>query len=189
MRHLIAGSLLLWSITALAQPRPPPAPEAARAPAPPAAPLPPTPFGLRTPGIPPQIAQKLGLSSDTVKKVRDYGFEANEAVIGLEADLKRAQLDLEKALAQNTGDDAAVLGKLETVGRAELAVRKNRFALMLRIRKLLGPDTWERLQAEMQVSPEAGGPGMLMLAPGVQRREVRVINRSDGTTNVSEINE
>lgn len=200
MRRLLLSSVVFCSVSALAQ-RPPPAPTPAPtpaaapvamvAPAPPAPPAPPMGFGLHSPpGIPPQIAQKLGISPDTVKKVRDFGFEANDAVISLEADLKRAQLDLERTLSQTTVDEGAVMGKLDAVGRAELAIRKNRMGLMLRIRKLLGPDLWERLQAEMQ-SNDGPGANMMMLAPGpgVHRREVRIINRGDGTSNVTETNE
>jgi hypothetical protein len=184
MRTLVLLTSLL-STLALAQGRPP---------TPPTPPSPPTPslppgdvaMGLfHTPGIPPPIAQRLGLSADTVKKVRDLGFEANEQLIGLEADLKRAQLELEKTLAQPSPEEATVLSKVELVGRAELAVRKNRVALMLRIRKLLGPEVWDRLQAEF---PSAGpGPGVMLMAPGTNvRREVRVIKNGDGTTSVTD---
>lgn len=143
---------------------------------------------FHTPGIPPQVAQKLGLSPDVVKKVREFGFEANEQLIALDADLKRAQLELEKTLSQPNPDDSAVLSKVELVGRAELAVRKNRVALMLRIRKLLGPETWERLQAEFPVGPSP----FMMMGPGAGpgpnvRREVRIIKNGD-STDVTELN-
>lgn len=154
-------------------------------PVPPVAPVPPMPpmppmhgmgyMGMHAAGIPPQVAQKLGIPADTVKKVRDLSFEANEALINLEADLKRAQLELEKALSQATVDESTVMNKLEAVGRAELAVRKNRMGLMLRIRKLLGSDTWEKLQGEMPMMG-GGGPGM--------RREVRIIRTPDGRESV-----
>jgi hypothetical protein len=140
---------------------------------------------FHAPGIPPAVAQRLGLSVEVVKKVRDYGFEANEQLISLDADLKRAQLELEKTLAQPTPEENAVLAKVELVGRAELAVRKNRVVLMLRIRKLLGPETWDRLQAEFP------GPNLLLMGPpmgGGQRREVRIIKKGDATE-VTEINE
>lgn len=186
-RHLLTATLFLALLPQLAhaQGRPPPAPPAA--PAPPAPPPPPGGPGLfHTPGIPPAVAQRLGLSPDVVKKVRDFGFEANEQLISLEADLKRAQLELEKTLAQPTPEESVVLSKVELVGRAELAVRKNRVVLMLRIRKLLGPEAWDRLQAEFP------GPNMMLMGPpmgGGQRREVRVIKHGDGATEVTELNE
>ncbi len=179
MKSLVLVSLLSAAVCfAQATPRPSPPP---RTPAPPMAPMPPMPpmpphmgmpFG-GPPGIPPGIAQKVGIPPETVKKVRDLSFEANEALITLEADLKRAQLELEKALVQPAVDEAAVMNKLEVVGRAELAVRKNRMGLMVRIRKAVGPEAWERLQGEM--------PERMMMPPGGgMRREIRVIRTPEG---------
>lgn len=174
--------LSLVSFVALAQ-KPPAAPVPPAPPAPPSPPMVPMPgMMLGTPiGIPPALAQKVGIPPETVKKVRDLSFEANEALITLEADHKRAQLDLEKTLAQPQVDEATVMNKLEVVSRAELAVRKNRMGLLVRIRKLVGPDAWDKLQAEMP------GPDrmMLMMNPGGGvRREVRVIRTSDGAEQV-----
>lgn len=169
-RALVSSSLLIATL-AWAQPSPTPGPRPPPVPGAPAVPLvPPVPMGphggmhgpgmmhgprLRAPGIPPQVAKRLGISADTVKKVQDTTFDANDALIGLEADLKRAQLSLEKTLAQLSVDEGQVMAKLEAVGRAELAVRKNRVGLMLKIRKLLGQDTWEKLQGELP-GPEDG---------------------------------
>jgi hypothetical protein len=174
--RLVTALAVLLSLAAFAQG---PAP---LAPLPPLPPPPPDALFRGPPGIPPQVAQKLGLSSELVKKVRDLGFDANEALIPLEGDLKRAQLDLERTLAQAQVEEAAVLLKAEAVSRTELAVRKNRLTLLVRIRKLVGPETWEKLQGEFP------GPGMLSGAPGV-RREVRVIKHGDGTTEVNETHE
>jgi Spy/CpxP family protein refolding chaperone len=133
-------------------------------------------MGFGPPGIPPHLAQKVGISADTQKKVRDLSFEANDALINLEADLKRAQLDLERTLTQPQVDEAAVMNKLEVVSRAELAVRKNRMGLMVRIRKAVGPEAWEKLQAEMP------GPDRMMMGPpgAGMRREIRIIRNGEG---------
>ncbi len=162
-----------------APPTPPTAPRPPMAPMPPMPPMPPGPgmgVGFGPPGIPPHVAQKVGISADTQKKVRDLSFEANDALINLEADLKRAQLELEKTLAQPQVDEAAVMNKLELVSRAELAVRKNRMGLMVRIRKTVGPEAWEKLQAEMP------GPDRMMMGPpgAGMRREIRIIRNGEG---------
>ena len=110
------------------RPSPPVPPTAPRAPMAPLPPMPPGPgmgMGFGPPGIPPEVAQKVGISADTQKKVRDLSFEANDALINLEADLKRAQLDLQRTLAQPQVDEPAVMNKLEVVSRAELAVRSS----------------------------------------------------------------
>jgi len=179
MKPLAVAALLL-AATALAQPRPPPAPPATPPPSAPLPPMPPMGGGMMhsPPGIPPQVAQRLGIPADTVKKVRDMSLDANEQLIGLEADLKRAQLDLERALLETSPDEAKVLGKLDVIAKAELAVRKNRMGLMLKIRKLLGPDTWAKLEAEL---PMGGGEHLMMMhGAGEQRREVRIIRSGEG---------
>lgn len=180
LRTVFLSSLV--SLSAFAQ-RPPVAPVPPTPPAAPVPPVPPTPgFTFGGPiGIPPQLAQKVGIPPETVKKVRDLSFDANDQLIQLEADHKRAQLDLERTLSQPQVDEAAVMNRLEVVGRAELAVRKNRMSLLVRIRKLVGAEAWEKLQAEMP------GPDRMMLmlnAGGGGRREVRVIRTSDGAETV-----
>ncbi len=112
-------------------------------------------------GIPPPVAAKLGLSAEVTKQVRDASLDANEQLITLEADLKRAQLELERTLAEAKVDESKAMLKLEAITKAELAVRKNRVGLMLKVRKLLGQETWEKLQAEfpMMHGPGPGGMG------------------------------
>lgn len=112
-------------------------------------------------GIPPRVVEKLGLSKDLVQRVQDLTFEANDQLITLEADLKRAQLALDKLLRAPNPSENAVMQQLEVVGRAEMAMRKNRVGLMLQIKKLLGPDTWQKVEAEL----------------GEFRREIRVLRR------------
>lgn len=167
------------------RPSPPVPPTAPRAPMAPLPPMPPGPgmgmgMGFGPPGIPPEVAQKVGISADTQKKVRDLSFEANDALINLEADLKRAQLDLQRTLAQPQVDEPAVMNKLEVVSRAELAVRKNRMGLMVRIRKAVGPEAWDKLQAEMP----GPGAGMMMGGGGPGRREIRIIRTDEGGENI-----
>jgi hypothetical protein len=142
---------------------------AAVMPVPPVPPVPPLPPGgpmmmaLPPPayGIPPHVVEKLGLSKDLVKRVQDLTFEANDQLITLEADLKRAQLALGKLLRDPNPSESAVMQQLEVVGRAEMAMRKNRVGLMLHIKRLLGPDTWEKVEAEL----------------GEHRREFRLLRR------------
>lgn len=117
-------------------------------------------------GIPPQVAAKIGLPQSLVQKVQDLTFEANDALIGLDAELKRTQLALEKELRQPSPNEATVKDLVEKVGRAETAVRQNRVGLMMAIKKTLGPDYWQKLEAEM-------GP----MTPGASMRQIRIERR------------
>ena len=126
-------------------------------------------------GLPPAVAARIGVPEDVQAKIQQMAFEANEQLIGLEADLKRAQLEMEKMLASQKPDSNSVLAQVDRVSRAEAEVRKNRLGLMLRIREALGPELWQKLQAEMpmqrktrmfqkQLAPGEHGPlGMLRM--------------------------
>jgi Spy/CpxP family protein refolding chaperone len=104
--------------------------------------------------IPPQVAERVGISPELQQRVRQLAFEANEQLINLDAENKRARLELEKALAQERPDARAVMGLIDRVAKAEAEVRKNRVGLMLKVREALGPELWRKLQAEM---PERRG--------------------------------
>ena len=171
--------LLCLPLAAVAQHRaPPPLPPLPPAPPAPMSPMQHAPF-MHVPGIPPQVAARLGIPDETVRKVKDMAFDANEALIGLEADLKRAQLQLDRQLTAASPDEAAVMLRLEAVSKAELAVRKNRVGLMLRIRKLLGPELWQKLQAEMP-SIEENDEIFIQHQPGERvRRRIKIIRHGE----------
>jgi hypothetical protein len=117
---------------------------------PPLPPLPPEPpMGGPSYGIPPHVAEKLGIPQTTVQKVQDLSFDANDKLIGLEADLKRAQLQLDRELRQPNPNESTVMQLVEKVGAAETAVRKNRVGLMVAIKKAVGPELWPKLEAEL----------------------------------------
>ncbi len=105
-------------------------------------------------GIPPRVAEKIGVPKDVQQKVQQFAFDANAQIIELEADLKRARLELDKLLAQDRPDQRAVMALIDKVSKAEAEVRKNRVGLMLEVREALGPELWRKLQAEM---PKRGG--------------------------------
>ena len=109
------------------------------------------------------MAAKIGLPQTLVQKVQDLSFESNDALIGLEADLKRAQLALEKELRQPSPNEGSVKDLVEKVGRAETAVRQNRVGLMVAIKKALGPDYWAKLEAEMGPMPMGIGPRQIRI--------------------------
>ncbi|MDY7230754.1 hypothetical protein [Hyalangium rubrum] len=120
-------------------------------PMPPVPPVPPVMVALPPPayGIPPHLVQKLGLSKELNQRIQDLTFAANDQLITLEADLKRAQLELDKLLRSANASENAVMQQVEAVGRAETAVRRNRIGLMLQIKQQLGPDNWQKLEAEL----------------------------------------
>jgi hypothetical protein len=162
MKKLLCALVVLAAVPALAQDKEErkeekdvrmfvvPRHGAAGAPLPPLPPHPPmAPMAPPSYGIPPELVEKLGLPKNVVQKVQDMTFESNDALITLEAELKRAQLTLERELRQASPNEGTVKELVEKVGRAETAVRQNRVGLMVAIKKLLGPDAWQKLEAEM----------------------------------------
>lgn len=107
------------------------------------------PLGPAANGIPPHVVEKLNIPRNLVQKVQDLTFQSNDALISLEGDLKRAQLVLERLLSAPSPDENAILKQVEEVGRAETAVRKNRMSLMVQVKKVLGPELWQKLEAEL----------------------------------------
>ncbi|WNG48250.1 periplasmic heavy metal sensor [Archangium minus] len=170
MKKLLCALVVLTAVPALAQDKVEDVrfnAQPTMLPMPPMPPHPPEPpMAPPSYGIPPQVAAKIGLPQSLLQKVQDLTFEANDALIGLEAELKRTQLALEKELRQPSPNEATVKDLVEKAGRAETAVRQNRVGLMVAIKKALGPDYWQKLEAEM-------GP----MTPGPSMRHIRIERR------------
>lgn len=113
-------------------------------------------------GIPAQVAEKLGISDEKLKKIRDAAFAANDELITLEASARRAQLQFDRLLAEPAPDEKKALEKLDEVGAAEQAVRRNRVRLLLRVRTVLGPELWQKVQ--QLPPPFDAGPDSALLS-------------------------
>jgi len=111
-------------------------------------------------GIPPEIARKLSIAPETLRQIEDAVFNANRALIDLDANHKKAQLELDRELHSRTPDETKALALASTASETELAVRKNRLSLLLKIRQILGPELWDRVQAEIR-----GGQPAAAVAP------------------------
>ncbi len=116
--------------------------------------------------IPPRAAVELGIPRETLRRVDELAFTANEEIVNLEAAVRRAQLALDRELRSPSPDEGKAQELVGAVARAETAVRKNRVVLLIRVRKILGDDLWQRLEAWraehappwQQRPPGAGGP-------------------------------
>jgi hypothetical protein len=97
--------------------------------------------------IPPRAAVELGIPRETLRRVDDLAFAANEEIVGLEAAVRRAQLALDRELRSPSPDEGKAQELVDAVARAETAVRKNRVVLLIRVRKVLGDDLWQRIEA------------------------------------------
>src|SRR5512133_1957813 len=97
--------------------------------------------------IPPRAAVELGIPRETLRRVDEVAFAANDEIVGLDAAVRRAQLALERELRSPSPDEGRARALVEAVARAETEVRKHRAVLLIRVRKVLGEDLWQRLEA------------------------------------------
>ncbi len=97
--------------------------------------------------IPPRAAMEVGIPRETLRRIDEIAFEANEAIVGLEAAVRHAQIALDRELRSPSPDEAKAQELVDAVARAETAVRKNRVVLLIRVRKVLGDELWQRLEA------------------------------------------
>jgi len=120
------------------------------------------------PGVPAKIADTLGIPEDKLKKIRDAAFAANDELITLEASAKRAQLQLDRLLSEPAADEKQALTRFDEVFAAELAVRKNRVRLLMRVRTILGPDLWQKVQQAQPPFEASSDSSLLRLKPGAE---------------------
>jgi hypothetical protein len=113
--------------------------------------------------IPPALVARVGISQEMLDRIETLTFEANAALITLEADVQRAQLELERLLRASSPDEAAVGRVVDTLSKAEAAVRKNRLGLLIQVRKLLGPELWRKLEAALHEELRQGS--LMIRAP------------------------
>lgn len=105
--------------------------------------------GPVTAGVPQDAAARAGISETQQKEIARLTTEANAELDALRKKHRAAQAALEALLKTAAPDEDAVLAQVDAMGAAETAIRKNRVALMLRIRKVLGPALWANLQSEL----------------------------------------
>ncbi|MGA3028795.1 MAG: Spy/CpxP family protein refolding chaperone [Bryobacteraceae bacterium] len=150
-------TLLLAGAAALAQQGPPPPPD------PPPLPDAPPPFGqTRRPpmerafhnGAPgrwwnnPEMARKLGLSTDQQKKMDDIFQQSRLKLIDLNASLQKEETIMEPLMEADQADEARILEQIDKVAQARAELEKANARMLLGIRRTLTPDQWKKLQAE-----------------------------------------
>ena len=78
----------------------------------------------------PQMVQKLGLTAEQVKQVRDADFTFREKKLELKAQLDSLRLQMDKAFSDDVVDDTAVLSLAEKVSdvKGKIVYPENRSA-------------------------------------------------------------
>ncbi len=95
----------------------------------------------------PEIAAKIGMSSEQKSAVEKLYYESKLVGIDMKAKGEKARLELERVLLADAIDEKAALKAFETAAVAETDVRRNDLKLMLGIRKQLTAEQWTALRS------------------------------------------
>jgi Spy/CpxP family protein refolding chaperone len=102
--------------------------------------------GQAPPALKRKFMKKLGLDSKQIKKIEDLTYRADREKIDLRHEVEKNRLDLEQLMSAEKPNEAAIFSKLEKISALELKLKKNRIGLMLKIRAILTPEQWDKLQ-------------------------------------------
>jgi Spy/CpxP family protein refolding chaperone len=136
-------------------------------------------MGMRGPGMGkwwknPQLAKKLALTDDQVKKMESIFQNHRLQLIDLHANLEKQEVILEPMINAEQPDEQQTLAQIDKVAQARAELEKSNARMLFAIRKVLTPEQWKQLQAERIARPErhvrifrgrTGGPGPELMPP------------------------
>ena len=94
----------------------------------------------------PQMVQKLELTAEQVKQVRNADFTFREKRLGLKAQLDSLQLQMDKAFTDDVIDDTAVLSLAEKISGVKGKLFIQKIEARLEVGKLLNADQINKLK-------------------------------------------
>ena len=101
----------------------------------------------------PEIAQKLNLTADQLKKMDDIFQQNRLQLIDLNASLQKAEAILEPLVDAEQPDDSKVAAQIDLVAQARADLEKSNARMLWSIRRVLTPDQWKTLQGEPKPKP------------------------------------
>ena len=104
----------------------------------------------------PELAQKLGISADQVKKMDDILQQHRLTLVDLRATLEKRELSLEPLVSADQPDEPKILAQIDQVAQARAELEKANARMLLDIRRVLTPEQWQKLKAERPEPPPAG---------------------------------
>lgn len=98
----------------------------------------------------PELAAKVGLKEEQIKAIRDAAFAQREQMVTLRSQSELARMQVEKLLAADPVDEAAVMKAVDAAGLQEVAVKKSEIAFRLKMKNLVGEDVIKKMREEMK---------------------------------------
>ena len=101
----------------------------------------------------PEMAQRLGLTSDQTKKMDDVFQQARLKLIDLDAAVRKEEVIMERLVSADQPDEAKIVAQIDKVAQARAELEKANARMLLGIRRLLTPDQWNKLKADSIPQP------------------------------------
>ena len=105
----------------------------------------------------PEMAKKLDMTVDQVKKMDDIFQQMRFKLIDLNGNLRKEEATLDPLMQADSPDDAKLLPQIDRVAQARAELEKANARLLLSIRHVLTPDQWKKLQSEDMRPPRPDG--------------------------------
>jgi len=103
----------------------------------------------------PEMARKIGITSDQKKKMDDAFYQSRLRLIDLRAALEKDQLTLDNLMQGPQLDDSKILPAVDKAAQDRSELEKADARLLLNIRHILTPEQWTALD---QAGPRGGAP-------------------------------
>ena len=116
----------------------------------------------------PMVAGRLGLSPDQVKQLDSTTYTFARRMVDLKAAVEKAQIDLRAAAEAEPFAPDKVREAFAVLQQARTRLETERFDMLLKVRELLTPDQWSKLQQLARARRAEKGDGG-QPAPGAQR--------------------
>jgi Spy/CpxP family protein refolding chaperone len=101
----------------------------------------------------PDMAQRLSLTDDQTRKMDDTFQQYRLKLIDLNAAVQREETIMEPLVAAEQPDEAKIVAQIDKVAQARAELEKANARMLLGIRRLLTPEQWNKLKAEIPPLP------------------------------------
>src|SRR5919108_2999153 len=108
-----------------------------------------------------EYAERLGLNQETLAAIRTIVEASRAHGETLRAELHQAYVQMRVLLSQEVPNEAVVMQQADAIGALELAARKQRLQVMLRIRALLTPAQRQELIRLQETWPTRRRPDFM----------------------------
>jgi Spy/CpxP family protein refolding chaperone len=101
----------------------------------------------------PELAQKLGLTADQMKKMDDILQQHRLQLVDLHAAVRKQELTLDPLVSADQPDESKILAQIDRIAQARAELEKANARMLLDIRRVLTLEQWQKLKAEVPPTP------------------------------------